>query len=81
MAWAFWRSERSGLGALGLARTRGKRRAANAAYDLRLGSLPPGAVRDAGREAMRDPPPEEEWTDLDEELDESFPASDPPANY
>ena len=23
----------------------------------------------------------EEWTEVDEELDETFPASDPPANY
>ena len=36
-------------------------------------------VRDAGRDAMRDKPAD--WTPLDEELDESFPASDPPANY
>jgi len=35
------------------------------------------ATRSAGPEAMRDPP--REWTPCDEALDESFPASDPPA--
>jgi hypothetical protein len=35
-----------------------------------------GAVRPAGRGAMRDPP--EDWDRVDEALDESFPASDPP---
>ena len=37
-------------------------------------------VRDAGPQAMRDKP-QEKWTKADEESDESFPASDPPANY
>lgn len=37
-------------------------------------------VRDAGPEAMRDPP-QREWSKVDEESDQSFPASDPPANY
>lgn len=36
------------------------------------------AVRDAGPKAMRDGEPEE-WSKVDEALDESFPASDPPA--
>lgn len=36
-------------------------------------------VRDAGKDAMRDKPTR--WSSTDEELDESFPASDPPANY
>lgn len=35
-------------------------------------------VRDAGPEAMADPP---EWSKEDEAIDESFPASDPPATY
>lgn len=34
-------------------------------------------VRPAGSETMRDPP--KEWDRLDETIDESFPASDPPA--
>jgi hypothetical protein len=37
-------------------------------------------VRDAGPEAMRDTP-KRPWTKTDEEIDESFPASDPPSNY
>lgn len=36
-----------------------------------------GAARQAGAERMRDPP--EEWSQVDEASDESFPASDPPA--
>jgi hypothetical protein len=34
-------------------------------------------VRAAGKDAMRDPP--QEWDELDEMIDGSFPASDPPA--
>ena len=37
-------------------------------------------IRDAGPEAMRSTP-KREWTKADEESDQSFPASDPPANY
>lgn len=36
-------------------------------------------VRPAGPECMEDPP--KTWKKEDEESDESFPASDPPANY
>ena len=36
-------------------------------------------IRPAGPENMRNPP--KTWDKTDEELDESFPASDPPANY
>ncbi len=36
-------------------------------------------VRPAGPGAMKEPP--EKWDKTDEESDESFPASDPPANY
>lgn len=37
-------------------------------------------VRDAGPDAMRDPP-RAEWESVDQSSDESFPASDPPATY
>ena len=37
-------------------------------------------IRDAGPEAMRDPCGRE-WTETDEDGDESFPASDPPGGY
>jgi hypothetical protein len=36
-------------------------------------------VRNAGRDEMTMPP--RQWDRVDETLDESFPASDPPANY
>jgi len=39
----------------------------------------PKKVRDAGPDAMKNPP--KKWTDVDEASDESFPASDPPAKY
>ena len=38
------------------------------------------AVRDAGPSAMADKP-RRDWTKTDEEMDQTFPASDPPANY
>ncbi|MEQ8697426.1 MAG: hypothetical protein RLT05_12795 [Bauldia litoralis] len=43
------------------------------------GTPPTRPVRPAGPESMRDPP--KNWDEVDEESDESFPASDPPANY
>lgn len=39
----------------------------------------PQHVRDAGPDRMKNPP--RKWTKEDEESDQSFPASDPPANY
>jgi hypothetical protein len=36
-------------------------------------------VRDAGPEAMKNPP--KKWDETDQASDESFPASDPPAKY
>ncbi|MEC7760907.1 MAG: hypothetical protein VX874_03215 [Pseudomonadota bacterium] len=39
----------------------------------------PRAIRDAGPSEMRNPP--RHWDLVDEENDESFPASDPPGNY
>lgn len=39
----------------------------------------PVQVRDAGKENTKNQ--QQKWDEQDEELDESFPASDPPANY
>jgi hypothetical protein len=39
----------------------------------------PKKVRDAGPDAMKNPP--KRWDPEDEASDESFPASDPPAKY
>lgn len=36
-------------------------------------------IRPAGRSQMQNPP--KEWDMVDEQADESFPASDPPGNY
>ena len=41
---------------------------------------PEGPFRNAGPEAVGDQP-KRAWTKTDEELDETYPASDPPANY
>lgn len=39
----------------------------------------PVQIRPAGSESTADE--HEEWDEVDEQVDESFPASDPPANY
>ena len=39
----------------------------------------PPPVRDAGPEHMENPP--HRWDPIDQQGDESFPASDPPGNY
>jgi hypothetical protein len=39
----------------------------------------PTPVRPAGTKDMRDPP--KKWDEVDQQNDESFPASDPPGNY
>jgi hypothetical protein len=53
------------------------KRAAALSPDVADGASPQGNGRPAGPEAMRDPPPE--WDEVDEAVDESFPASDPPS--
>lgn len=52
----------------------------NAAFDQDQPHVSHKDVRDAGPRAMRDKP-RREWTETDEDLDESFPASDPPGGY
>jgi hypothetical protein len=39
----------------------------------------PKKIRDAGPDAMENPP--KRWDETDQAGDESFPASDPPAKY
>ena len=53
------------------------KRAAALSPDVVAGAPPQGYGRPAGPEAMRDPPPEGD--EVDEAIDESFPASDPPS--
>lgn len=67
-----------GLGYLALAWLRQSHDTGNAAF---ADGQPhgDGSVRDSGPEAMRDPP--RDWNEADEASDQSFPASDPPANY
>ncbi|MGE4430477.1 MAG: hypothetical protein AB7E05_07015 [Sphingobium sp.] len=40
-----------------------------------------GVVRNAGREEQQDANDNRPWDMVDEQADESFPASDPPGNY
>lgn len=44
-----------------------------------LPAKPTVKVRDAGPDAMKQPP--NRWDMIDQQADESFPASDPPGNY
>jgi hypothetical protein len=71
-------------GAIGFALYRGMKKRpsmpVNAAFADGEGSTGHvGNVRNAGVDAMRGD--NKQWDSVDETLDESFPASDPPANY
>lgn len=70
-----------GAAAYGLSRSKsaGERQGRAAFADDQSGAGD-NPVRDAGPDAMRDPQPAG-WSDIDEASDQSFPASDPPANY
>ena len=67
------------LGALGYAGYRYYEKNQNRSQPAFAGGQGRARIRDAGPEAMRDKP--QQWSKTDEASDESFPASDPPANY
>lgn len=72
-----------GIGALGLIGYKiwdRNRQTGNAAFAESQPQASHMDVRDAGPQAMRDQT-KREWTQTDEDLDESFPASDPPGGY
>ena len=72
-----------GLGALGYFGYRLFRKNGAPGHAAYAANQPYGShtdIRDAGPGAMRDRS-SREWSKVDEESDESFPASDPPANY
>jgi len=58
----------------------GEASGSRAAYSPREPDSGPTPVRDAGPGAMRDREARD-WSSVDEASDQSFPASDPPANY
>lgn len=68
------------LGALGFVGYKYYEKNKKADHAAFAGNQGSADIRDAGPETMRDEP-QREWTKADEESDESFPASDPPANY
>ncbi len=68
------------LGALGYAGYKVYEKNQNRSQPAFAGNQGDATVRDAGPEAMRDKP-KGSWTKADQASDESFPASDPPANY
>jgi hypothetical protein len=71
------------LGAIGYAvtqRLRKNHNGQNAAFSRDHSGDASMPVRDAGPENMRDKPTAA-WSSVDEASDQSFPASDPPANY
>lgn len=68
------------LGALGYAGYRYYQKNYQGSSPAFAGNQGNARVRDAGPQAMRDAP-KREWSKTDEESDQSFPASDPPANY
>ena len=68
------------LGALGYAGYRYFQKNGHGSSVAFAGNQGDARVRDSGPEAMRDEP-SRPWQKEDEESDQSFPASDPPANY
>lgn len=70
----------AGMGAAAFSILKKRRSSRNAAFAEEQPHQGHMDVRDAGPGAMRDPV-RREWTEVDEDLDESFPASDPPGGY
>lgn len=68
------------LGALGYAGYRYYQKNYAGSQPAFAGNQGDARIRDAGPTAMRDES-HRDWTKTDEESDQSFPASDPPANY
>ena len=68
------------LGALGYAGYRYYQKNSHGSSVAFAGNQGAGSIRDAGPDAMRSTPVRA-WHKVDEESDQSFPASDPPANY
>ncbi|NCP13656.1 MAG: hypothetical protein GW858_05760 [Sphingomonadales bacterium] len=69
-----------GGAAYALTRKAGRSASGNAAYADGQPRKAHDDVRDAGPDAMRDPP-SGRWSEVDQASDQSFPASDPPGNY
>ncbi|MEO1969188.1 MAG: hypothetical protein ABGW87_10805 [Sphingomonadaceae bacterium] len=68
------------LGALGYAGYRYYQKTQREAEPAFASGQGEGPIRNAGPSSMRDKPARA-WTEVDEDSDQSFPASDPPANY
>ena len=70
----------AGAGMLALSAVKGAKRAqAMEAAERTRVKRGEGPIRAAGPEAMEFPP--KRWDMVDEQADQSFPASDPPGNY
>jgi hypothetical protein len=68
------------LAGLGYAGYRYYQKTAQGSSVAFAGNQGDATIRDAGPDAMRSEP-SRPWQKVDEESDQSFPASDPPANY
>ncbi|UIP07186.1 hypothetical protein LY632_01930 [Erythrobacter sp. SDW2] len=68
------------LGALGYAGYKYYEKNQKGPHAAFAGNQGDALIRDSGPGSMRDKPARK-WSKTDEESDQSFPASDPPANY
>ncbi|OYU17951.1 MAG: hypothetical protein CFE34_13085 [Rhodobacteraceae bacterium PARR1] len=69
----------AGAGLLLVRSAQAARQTRATATALRSRVNPDGPIRAAGPQAMQNPP--DQWDIVDEQSDQSFPASDPPGNY